>query len=61
MGPLYDDDPYGFLDVSDFEALQFLERSRDVASEVVVDGTRRETSTSRREETTAIDPRAAVR
>jgi hypothetical protein len=61
MGLLTDDHTYGFLDVADFEALQFLERSRDVASEVVVDGTRRETSTSRREEPTAIDPRAAVR
>jgi hypothetical protein len=34
-------------------ALEFLERSRDVANEVVIDGTRTETSTSRREETTA--------
>jgi hypothetical protein len=34
-------------------ALEFLERSRDVANEVVVDGTRSETSTSGREETPA--------
>jgi len=31
-------------------ALEFLERSREVADEVVVDGTRSETSTSGREE-----------
>jgi hypothetical protein len=34
-------------------ALEFLERSREVASEVVVDGTRSETSTSGREEIVA--------
>jgi len=34
-------------------ALEFLERSRDVANEVVVDGTRSETSTSGREEISA--------
>jgi hypothetical protein len=61
MGHPNDDAAYGFLDVSDYEALRFLERSRDVASEVVVDGTRRETSTSRREEATAIDSGAVVR
>jgi hypothetical protein len=39
------------VDAAGFDALEFLERSRDVANEVVVDGTRGETSTSRREET----------
>lgn len=34
-------------------ALDFLERSREVANEVVVDGTRSETSTSGREEIVA--------
>jgi hypothetical protein len=34
-------------------ALDFLERSREVANEVVVDGTRVETSTSEREEIAA--------
>jgi hypothetical protein len=34
-------------------ALEFLERSREVANEVVVDGTRTETSTSGREEVLA--------
>jgi hypothetical protein len=34
-------------------ALEFLERSREVANEVVVDGTRGETSTSAREELSA--------
>jgi len=47
---------YGFtVDAAGFEALEFLERSREVANEVVVDGTRGETSTSQREEST--DPR----
>ncbi|MGH8139717.1 MAG: hypothetical protein ACREVV_16200 [Steroidobacteraceae bacterium] len=44
------DDPrkiYGpAADAWAFQALAFLERSRDVANEVVVDGTRAETSTS---------------
>jgi len=62
MGPVKRPDPYGFaLDASGFEALEFLERSRDVANEVVVDGTRRETSTSGREETAAADTGPAVR
>jgi hypothetical protein len=42
---------FGFAaDASNFDALDFLERSRDVAAEVVVDGTRRETPPSRNEE-----------
>jgi hypothetical protein len=48
-------------DALGFVALDFLERSRDIANEVVVDGTRRETSTSRREDLTAIDTGPAVR
>jgi hypothetical protein len=52
---------YGFtVDASGFDALEFLERSRDVASEVVVDGTRGETSTSQREEITHTRPGPAV-
>jgi hypothetical protein len=48
---------YGFVafpsaDAAGAAALDFLERSRDVANEVVVDGTRGETSTSGREEDT---------
>ncbi|MEA3178668.1 MAG: hypothetical protein QOI59_2191 [Gammaproteobacteria bacterium] len=48
-------DTYGFVafpsaDAAGAAALDFLERSRDVANEVVVDGTSRETSTSGREE-----------
>lgn len=54
-------DSYGGPSIEAAAALEFLERSRDVANEVVgdvadevvVDGTRSETSTSRREETTA--------
>jgi len=51
-------DSYGFAaepwaDPWILAALDFLERSRDVANEVVVDGTRRETSTSGREEIVA--------
>lgn len=48
-------------DALGFVALDFLERSRDIANEVVVDGTRRETSTSQREDPTAIDTGPAVR
>jgi hypothetical protein len=43
--PLFPQDPAA--------ALEFLERSRDVADEVVVDGRSRETSPSRSEEVTA--------
>jgi hypothetical protein len=48
-------DVYGFAsfpsaEASGAAALDFLERSRDVANEVVVDGTRRETSTLGSEE-----------
>ncbi len=48
-------DSFGFLTFPSAEAagaaaLDFLERSRDVANEVVVDGKRGETSTSGREE-----------
>jgi len=51
-------DRYGFAafpsaDEAAVAALDFLERSRDVANEVVVDGTRAETSTSGREEDSA--------
>jgi hypothetical protein len=51
-------DSYGFAvfpsaDAAGIAALEFLERSRDVANEVVVDGTRGETSTSGREESSA--------
>ncbi len=42
-------------------ALEFLERSRDVADERVVDLARGETSPSRREEVIAPGPRSAVR
>ena len=41
-------------------ALDFLERSREVANEVVVDGTRSETSTSGREEIVAPRSRPPV-
>lgn len=41
----------GAVDAAAMAALEFLERSRDVANELVVDGRRGETSTSRREET----------
>jgi hypothetical protein len=49
---------YGFAvfpsaDAAGVAALDFLERSRDVANEVVIDGTRAETSTSGREENSA--------
>lgn len=51
-------DSFGFVafptaDAAGAAALDFLERSRDVANEVVVDGTRSETSTSGREENVA--------
>ena len=51
-------DSLGFVafpsaDAAGAAALDFLERSRDVANEVVVDGTRAETSTSGREENSA--------
>jgi hypothetical protein len=42
-------------------ALEFLERSRDIASELVVDGTRGETSTSGREDITAPGSGSSVR
>ena len=42
-------------ETASFKALEFLERSRDVANEVVVDGKRREISTSRGEESAASD------
>jgi hypothetical protein len=48
-------DSYGAgssIEAAAVAALEFLERSRDVANEVVVDEKRSETSTSRREETT---------
>jgi hypothetical protein len=50
-------DSYAFVafptaDAAGAAALDFLERSRDVANEVVVDGTRSETSTSGCEEDT---------
>lgn len=56
-------DSFGFAafasaDAAGVAALDFLERSRDVANEVVVDGTRAETSTSRREENS--DPRSGT-
>ena len=41
-------------------ALEFLERSREVANEVVVDETRAETSTSGREKIAAPGTRSAV-
>ena len=51
-------DSFGFVafpsaDAAGLAALDFLERSREVANEVVVDGTRAETSTSGREENSA--------
>jgi hypothetical protein len=51
MKPVKMNDSYGFAadraaDPWTLSALEFLERSREVANEVVVDGTRRETSTS---------------
>jgi hypothetical protein len=60
---IYFSDSYGFVafptaDAAAVAALDFLERSRDVANEVVVDGTRAETSTSRREETS--DPHSGT-
>jgi hypothetical protein len=61
MGPVKENDGRFSPDALSFVALDFLERSRDVANEVVVDGTRRETSTSRRDEATAIDSGAVVR
>jgi len=42
-------------DSAGLEALRFLERSRDVASEIVIDGVSTKTSTSEREDTP--DPR----
>jgi hypothetical protein len=58
MKPVELGDSYGFAadraaDPWTEGALDFLERSREVANEVVVDGTRRETSTSGREEVVA--------
>jgi len=58
MKPLRLSDSYSFAadsaaDPWTLAALDFLERSRDVANEVVVDGTRSETSTSAREEIVA--------
>ena len=53
-------DGYFFQDGTSFKALEFLERSRDVANEVVVDDTRRETSTSRREDNVAADSGVVV-
>jgi hypothetical protein len=54
MRPVNAWDSYGFAaDSSGAAALEFLERSRDVASEVVVDETRTGTSTSACEEITA--------
>jgi hypothetical protein len=58
-------DSYGFAlfpsaDASGAAALEFLERSRDVANEVVVDGTRGETSTSGREENSFTRPGTPV-
>ena len=55
MKPVKLSDSFGFAadcaaDPWILAALDFLERSREVANEVVVDGTRRETSTSGREE-----------
>jgi hypothetical protein len=50
MGPRNDRSGYYLADATNFEALQFLERSRDVADEVVVDCMRQETSTSPCEE-----------
>jgi hypothetical protein len=38
------------IEAANFAALDFLERSRDVANEVVAEGTRAETSPSPREE-----------
>jgi hypothetical protein len=55
MAPLKDDRFLFLPDAASFKALDFLERSRDVASEVVVDGRSRETSTSRREEVAVAD------
>ncbi len=51
-------DRYGFVafpsaDAAGAAALDFLERSREWADDVVVDGTRAETSTSGREEDSA--------
>ena len=61
MRPVNAWDSYGFAaDSSGTAALEFLERSRDVASEVVVDERRTETSTSAREETTAPRPGPSV-
>jgi len=58
MKPVKLSDSFGFAadlaaDPWTRAALEFLERSREVANEVVVDGTRNETSTSRRDEETA--------
>jgi hypothetical protein len=50
MGLRNDRSRYYLADATSFEALQFLERSRDVADEVVVDCVRRETATSPPEE-----------
>jgi hypothetical protein len=58
MKPVKLSDSFGFAadraaDPWTRAALDFLERSREVANEVVVDGTRGETSTSEREEISA--------
>jgi hypothetical protein len=47
-----------FADAASFRALDFLERSRDVASEAVVHATGRETSTAAREVAAGIAPRS---
>jgi|KBSSwiStaDraftv2_1062776.scaffolds.fasta_scaffold00092_28 hypothetical protein len=65
MKPLTLSDSYGFAadcaaDPWTQAALEFLERSSEVANEVVVDGRRGETSTSRREEIIASDSGTAV-
>jgi hypothetical protein len=65
MKPLKLSDSYGLAadraaDPWILAALDFLERSREVANEVVVDGTRSETSTSGREEIVAPRSRPPV-
>jgi hypothetical protein len=65
MRPVKLNDSYGFAaeraaDPWTLSALEFLERSREVASEVVVDGTRSETSTSARAEIVAPHPGSPV-
>jgi hypothetical protein len=65
MRPVKLNDSYGFAaeraaDPWTLSALEFLERSREVANEVVVDGTRSETSTSARAEIVAPHPGSPV-